>query len=198
MSHTFLNPTHLKILAVTTGALFLAGCTATMPGHDSASAPSSGNWAVMINEQIEFKPETTRTFLQDGKVVVGDFNHYKPNCNLEIRKRDDNNWQSVLPGNYQITRIQDTLEKVVRFNPGKESRLASIATGDMQLAFDDSGQSDIYLGMHFYLQGEDSNLMRLSCRGALAPPHEAEQPTLEEIEYALGDLMMLSSKSVYE
>ena len=57
---------------------------------------------------------------------------------------------------------------------------------------DDGGNSDIYLGMHFYLGGDDPNLMRLSCRGGMAMPFEAKPPSRAEINQSLGQLLSIT------
>ncbi len=166
--------------------LLLAGCSSTYSTHSNVvSLTVEPDSALTINQKIDFKPERTRVFIQDG-LIVSQFNHYKPHCNLEITIRDDDNWQSVSPASYQVTGTRQTLQQVVKFTPGVETQVAAL-----RYAANDSGQPDIYRGMHYYLQGADSNVRKLSCRGALAPPHEAEPPTLAEIDQVLGNIMTL-------
>ncbi len=191
------NSTSMRRFITWTGIASLAllsACNFSLSPRTIGGVPLSDTASLTINEQISIKPENTRVFIQDG-IVVSQFNHYKHNCNLEVRKRDDNNFQFINPGSYRIHSIQNTLEQVVRFNPGETVNLAFLDSEGqipgLLLAGVDDSPSDIYLGMHFYLEGEDSNIMRLSCRGALAPPWDAQPPTLAEIRQALGNLATL-------
>lgn len=172
----------------------LSACNFSLLPLTVSGVPLSDTASLTINEQISIKPENTRVFIQDG-IVVSQFNHYKHNCNLEVRKRDNDNFQFINPGLYRIHSIRNTMENVVRFTPGETVKLAFQGSQEhipgLLLAEVDDSPSDIYLGMHFYLEGEDSNVMRLSCRGALAPPWDAQPPTLAQIRQALGNLATL-------
>lgn len=183
------KPRLFFLFAMIISAGLISGCRVGGSIHIGNSGLSvSEDSTLTLNQKIDFKPGHTRVFMQNG-IIVNRFNHYQPNCNLEIRKKDEDNWQSVDPAIYQVTSTQLTREEVVRFKRGEETRLAGLflSFGDL-----DSTQSDIYLGMHFKLAGEDSNVMRLSCRGAMALPHEAEYPTLAEIQQSLGNIMQIS------
>ncbi|NNJ91907.1 MAG: hypothetical protein HKP55_09545 [Gammaproteobacteria bacterium] len=174
--------------------LILTGCqsvyyTYSGPPDITASTASSIN----INQKIPLNPGTTRIFIQDGR-LVDSINHYKPNCNIEIRKRNDNNWQYVDASQFKITGSQYTEEEIVKRQYFKPQMLAfnnTPSNSNLLLAntFDDSGSSDIYLGIHYYLSGNDKNVMRLSCRGALDAPDKAQYPTREEIIKTLGDVV---------
>jgi len=184
----------LSSTVVAFSVIFLSGCNShyhTNSGSSriTASTPSS----VTINKQIEFKPGTTRVFIQDGR-FVDSIDQYKTNCNIEIRKRDDNNWQYVEVARYEITRSRLTEEKVVKRQYFKPQLLAfnnSLSNSNLLLAgaMEGSGPSDIYLGVHYYLSGADSNVMRLSCRGAYDTPSNAEYPTRQEIIETLGEVI---------
>jgi len=177
------------LFAILISAGLLSGCKVGATFHTGNSTLNvSDDSTLNLNQKIDFKPGRTRVFMQDG-IIVSQFNHYQPNCNLEIRKKDDDNWQAVKPAVYQITSTQLTLEEVVRFKVGEETRLAALSAS---IGADDGSPSDIYLGMHFYLAGEDSNVMRLSCRGAMALPHEAEYPSLADIQQSLGNIMQIN------
>ena len=167
----------------------LGGCYASVEPQNGNNALSTSQGSTLsINKKIEIKPSHTRVFIQDG-IIVSQFNHYKPGCNIEVRKKDDENWQFIQPADYRVVSSQQTREEVVLFSPGQETMVASLLK--TAAAGVDGGLSDIYLGIHFHLSGEDSNVMRLSCRGVLAAPHEAKPPTLKEIQQALGDIMHL-------
>ena len=173
----------------------LTGCKAvytTYSGQPSIAASEGSK--VTINEKIEVKPGVTRVFIQDGRIVSG-FNHYKTSCNMEVRKKDDENWQFIEPGEYSITGSQSTLENVVQKKSVEPVILAASNSAFysrfMLASSVDDSPSDIYLGIHYYLSGADANVMRLSCRGVYAAPGEAEYPTRNEIELALGEIISL-------
>lgn len=175
-------------------ALALAGCA----GSYEKNLP--GFRTVTINQIIDFPAGKTRRFIQNGQIVDG-FDHYHPNCNLEIRHKDADNLQSVEPGSYSVTGIRQTYENVVRRPYFEETRLASvdigvgigISFGNVHFAtggFNDS-PSYIYRGYHFNLQGPDPNVMRISCRGVYAAPADADLPTETEMMTAFGSLITL-------
>jgi hypothetical protein len=174
--------------------LFLTGCNSvynTYSGPPKITASTAS--LIKINKKIPVHPSTTRIFIQDGR-LVDSINHYKPNCNIEIRKRDDNNWQYVDMAQFKITGSQFTEEEIVKrqyFKPQLVAFNNTPSNSNLLLAniFDDSGSSDIYLGIHYYLSGNDKNVMRLSCRGALDSPDNAQYPTREEIIKTLGEVV---------
>jgi hypothetical protein len=187
----------MRIKALIVSGIFLmTGCNSiyTTYSGQPAIAASSGS-TIVINEKINVKPGVTRVFIQDGIIVRG-FNHYKTSCNIEVRKKDNENWQFIEPAEYNITGSQSTLENVVNSQPLAPLKLASNSSafyGRFTLVGGrgDSSPADIYLGIHYYLSGPDANVMRLSCRGALASPWEAEYPTRIEIDQALGEIIKL-------
>ena len=178
-----LGKTHVIMASI--AVILISGCaisTNTTKSYTEELSVSPDS-SLTINQIIEFKPGKTRVFIQDG-MVVSKINRFKSNCNLEIRKKDEENWQSVEPGVYKVVSTRRTLEQVVRFIPGNEILVADASV--------DSSPSDIYLGMHYYLSGEDANVMRLSCRGVYASLYDAEPPTLQEIRQALGSIVTLN------
>ena len=193
------NNKKVLILLLLASLPLLTACNASLQiATADRNITLSDNASLTVNERISIKPDHTRVFFQDG-IIVSQFNHYKHNCNLEVRKKDGDNFQFIQPGTYRITGIRDTLEEVVRLTPGQPVKLALHDDTDNHLtrslitaSVDGDGPSDIYLGMHFYLSGEDANVMRLSCRGALAAPQDAQPPALDEIKQALGNLLTLS------
>ena len=185
-----MNPN--RFLTILFATLLLAGCTAQVR-KDTASPyyPVPGGSTLKINRMIEIPPPRTRHFLQNGK-VSGHFDHYTPNCNIEVYKRDDLAVQYVQPGEYRISRVQQTREEVVRT---RLPQLAALGAPSMLLASKGDGNASIYLGYHLWLEGPDPNVMRLSCRGAFADPSEAYPPSIDQIRQALGEIMFLELAS---
>jgi hypothetical protein len=183
-------PSPYIVLLVSLALVVLQGCS-TFP--DSNTGHKLGT--LTLNHLIVVPASNTRVFMQDGKVVDG-FNDYRPNCNIEVRRRDDGQQQSINPAVYDVVYIQQTTEEVVNIYSDKPVLLAfgNVSNKKMQLGLSSLGSSpsDIYRGYHFGLSGEDKNVFRLSCRGVYAPPDEARLPEFTEIKQVLGEIMSLS------
>jgi hypothetical protein len=184
---------HLTIRSLTVAlacSTFLAGCnSAALKDPSSPYAKVPIDTSLEIKQPITVPPGSTRVFVQLGKITRG-FNRYAPNCNIEVAKIDWDNPQSIEPGVYRIARVQRSTEEVV------EARTVMVASIGSQIAKggpDDGGATLIYQGYHFWLDGPDPNVRRLSCRGAYADPANAQPPSINEIRQAIGDLMTLGS-----
>ena len=170
-------------------ALYLNGCAGHAP-QDPASPYSkvTPGSVLKINRKIEIPPGSARVFFQNGKQSPA-FNHYAPNCNIEINKLDEGAVQYVEPGAYRISRVQQSLEEIVRSQPIKLAALGPMLAGVGGDGGD--GSAMVYVGYHLWLDSEDPNVRRLSCRGAIADPHEAYPPSIDEIRQSLGNIMTL-------
>ena len=192
MSRIYLFSTLLLVVVFS-----LTGCNSvynTYSGPPKISASSAST--ITLNQKIPVEPGKTRVFIQDGR-LVDKIDHYKTNCNIEIRKRDDDNWQYIEASQYKITGSQPTEERVVQHQAFKPELLAfnsAYANSNLFLAsaMDDGGPSDIYLGIHYYLSGNDNNVMRLSCRSTYDSPDRAKYPTREEIIDTLGEVVTVA------
>jgi hypothetical protein len=139
-----------------------------------------------LRQKIEIPPGRTRVFLQNGQ-IMGNINRYAANCSFEVRTLDHQAVQIVELGEYTIDRVQNSLEEVVR-----QGRVQLAAANPQQASMTDGGSLMLYEGYHFWLQGSDANVLRLSCRGAFADQHQAYPPSINEIRQALGDMMTLT------
>lgn len=168
----------------------LSACNGPMSNRaDSNYIILTNDSRIEILQEIIVPAGKTRVFMQKGQ-IVGGFNHYHPNCNVEVRRIDSSSAQSIMPGTYQITGKNEFSEEVVKVIPPKPIKLAVV--GQMSLAsMSNGGPSDIYRSIHFYLSGKDENVMRLTCRGAMGLPSEAELPNKAEIRESLGDLITI-------
>ena len=176
-------------------SLIMASCTQYSNQYSNRDRPGDAHYQfqkIYINEVVVIPPGQARLFFQDGNIVTA-FDHYKPNCNIEVKRLDDKNGQQIKPSWFTVTAVQQTLEEVVNLEFDQKvhmARMGGVENGTWFSLWDD-GPSDIYRGYHFYLSGEDKNVYRLSCRGAYAAPHEAELPSYNEIKHALGDIISL-------
>ncbi|WP_245232466.1 hypothetical protein [Thiorhodococcus minor] len=148
----------------------------SVPGDWVEIPPGS---AIRLNRPVEIPPGRARAFVSTATALAGG-----TSCALEVRRIDHEGVQLVAAGTYRITRIQNYLALVSRVEeaPG--------ATLGFQLAsYGDSGGGQmVRFGYHFWLNdGQDPNLMRLTCLGRHDEPASTRPPTLAEIRATLGE-----------
>lgn len=171
-------------------ALLGAGCAQVIEKDETSPYyPVPVGSLFRLHQSIEVPPERTRVFIQGGQTGRG-FDNYRANCNIEVRKRDDQRTQRVAAGDYPIVEVRRTLQEVVQAQPVQVAAQGPLA-GPLLASQPDSGGMMVYQGYHLWLGGPDPNLMRLSCRGVLADLSEARPPSIQEIRQALGDLASL-------
>lgn len=175
----------LSLLALLT---LTTACTLPVPKiPDSPYAKAPIGSTLELNQALEIPPGSTRIYVQNGKLSRR-FNHYAPNCNIEVRRIDHESSQTVAAGVFRIVRVQSTYDENVK-NP---AAIQLAALGSYTIAESvDNGSTMMYAGYHLYLEGDDPNVMRLSCRGVYADPSYASPPSVTEIRQALGELMTL-------
>jgi hypothetical protein len=166
-------------------AALLTACTTNIP-KDSASPyyQVAAGSTLQLHRQVEIPPGRTRVFLQHG-ALTGSFDHYAPNCNLEVDRLDYSQAQFIAAGDYRIRRVQPSTEEVVH------SRRTLLASLDLAGNDGDDGNAMIYQGYHLWLDDPAGNLLRLSCRGAYADPMDARPPSIDEMRQALGNIASL-------
>lgn len=167
----------------------LAGCNQVAlndPSWPYAKVPIGT--ALEIHQAITVPPAVTRVYMQLGR-LVRTFDRYQANCNIEVRKIDWEKPQTIEPGSYRVTRVQNSTEEVVEARP-----LWVAALGSKLAGIDDGGGATfIYAGYHLWLEGPDPNVRRVSCRGVYADPADAAPPSINDIRQALGDLITLKT-----
>lgn len=168
------------VFAVTT---LLAACSASVPKD-----PSSPHYQVIegsilqLKRKIEIPPGRVRVFIQNGRITAN-FDHYAPNCNVEVNKLDHANVQYIEPGDYRIRRVQSSVEEVVQSKP---ALVAALGIGPWLAGNDSDGNAMVYEGYHLWLDDPENNFRRLSCRGTYADPWDARPPSIAEMRQALG------------
>lgn len=178
----------VRFFALAAPLTLLIGCSLPMPkSPDSPYAKTPVGSTLELHHSIDLPPGATRIYVQDGKLSTR-FNHYAPNCNIEVRAIDRNAAQTIEAGLYRVIRVQSSYEEVVQ--TPTPVRLAALGSFDIA-GMDDGGSAMIHAGYHLYLEGADPNVARLSCRGAFADPSDALPPSIAEIRRTLGELMTL-------
>ena len=169
------------VLAVTASALMLlAGCQTLIQQHTNGPwvgiAPGS---TLTLRRAVQVPRGRARVFFVNGR-VRGFGANYTPACALEVRQIDAQAAQTIQPGGYRIVRAQNYWTEVADAADPNRIRFR-LADHDS-----DGGYSMIQTGYHFWLEGQDRNVKRLTCLGVLNDPAVAYPPTIEEIGAALG------------
>ena len=162
--------------------LLLSAC---LPNRPEGPRPGEAR-ALVIHRPLLFPPGSARLFLQAGKVIPRRaLDEYSPHCDLEIRALRAPP-RTIGPGRFRVIRVQALREEVVQLGELRLAR-AGLAASDSS-----TGPADIFRGYHFWLDDPaQRQVMRLTCRGALAEPWQATPPTLAEIRTALGPVAEL-------
>ena len=174
----------------TLAASLLAACNATIPKDTASPYYRVGVGSTLqLRHKIEIPPGRARVFIQNGSITAN-FDHYAPNCNVEVEKLDYQQLQYIEPGSYRIRRVQDNVEEVVQ---SQRMQVAALKTGSwLAAAADNSGGTTmVYRGYHLWVDDPAGNFTRLSCRGAYADPVDARPPSINEMRQALGGIASL-------
>lgn len=144
-------------------------------------------YRLTLNKPLTISPGQARVFLQEGRAFASGLDEYQPHCSFEVRHLSDSP-QIIHADTFVVSRIQTLIEEVVQYQPVMLAALGSLTLG----ADIDSSPSDIFRGYHFWLRSDHQpNVLRMTCRGALAPPWDAYPPTHAEIEYAISHIATL-------
>ncbi len=178
--------------ALSVALVAIAGCSSTPTARRDQSSPYYAvpvGAVLELREPIRIRAGATRSWLQFGKATGDRFDHYAPNCNVEVRHLDQENVQLVRPGRFTVRRTQQVREEVVRARrPVRVAALWRVGGG-----VDAGGPNLIYEGYHLWLDSpEQPEVMRLTCRGAYAEPSNAKPPSIEEIRSVLGGIATLT------
>lgn len=174
------------LVSAVIGGLLLIGCApqGSLRVNDEAAVMRLAGGTFSLRQTLSVPAGKARVFVQDGRPVSG-FDQYRPHCALEIRSVQHDGFD-VTPGVFRITRVQRSLERVVRSD---RLQLAGLYLG---LGMDGLGSSAYHEGYHLWLDSpEQPGVMRLSCYGAYAVPYDLAPPTLGEIRAAFGSLAEL-------
>ncbi|MFB1490918.1 MULTISPECIES: hypothetical protein [unclassified Thiocapsa] len=140
-----------------------------------------------LNRAVSIPPGRARVFLEDRDARGAGGG---TSCVLEVRRIDEQGTQSIPAGEIPITRVQNYVAlvsgRVPTPAPGEGVRFQLAGHGDS------GGSQMIRPGYHFWLDdGQDPNLMRMTCLGRLDDPAYTRAPTLAEIRAVLGDVATL-------
>lgn len=170
-----------KSLLLVVTALLLAACQQA-PVRDERSPYSRipvGS-RIELHQGLDVPRGEARVFLQEGKVrAKSRLNRYYPHCNFEVREVSQGATR-IEPGTFLVTQVTEGAEMVVR-RQGPLRRVGFSADGD--------SPSMITRFVYHWLGSESQpGVLRLTCHGGFADPHEAQFPGVGEIRKVLGGL----------
>lgn len=175
----------MKFILLLAAAGLQLACQSAVSIHDQRSS-AYRVIAVELKQSLVIAADTTRVFIQHGHPIgpVSLSDHYRPQCAFEVSQRLSTP-QLVAPARFDIERVQGLVDEVVEARPHQLAGLGFIGMLD-------DGPPMVHAGYHFWFRpGQPAEALRLSCYGAFADMQEAEPPTLEEIQAALGTLAEL-------
>lgn len=173
-----------KTAVVVVAALLLAGCQqATVRDEQSQYSRIPVGSRLVLNEALSIPAGQARVFLQGGEIKQKTrLNQYYPHCNFEVRDVSDGTLR-IEPGGFFVSEVREGEEMVVS-REGPLKRVGFFGDRD--------SQGMISRFVHYRLGADKQPMvMRLTCHGGFAEPHEAAYPSLSEIRKALGDRVTL-------
>ena len=172
-----------KLITTILSGVLLASCGSQITR--SYQQGDSG-YRVMLHKALVIEPYQARVFIQDGTFFSGGLDEYRPHCGFEVRHLSDQS-QTIQPDQFVVSRVQNLIEEVVMLQPVQVAAL-----GETTIGFQDYSPSDIFRGYHFWLRsGTQPDVIRMTCRGALAPPWDAIPPSYQEMNDTLGEYATL-------
>lgn len=135
---------------------------------------------IEVKNKVSVEADSARAFFQLGELIHSSrLNLYEVNCELEVRDVLDTE-QTISPDRFKIIKAQQDQSPIVFF-PNQKIHYAINR---------EEGPSDIKRFWKFTLQSQQQpNVMHLICRGVQDFPANAELPTVEEMQQALGSLV---------
>ncbi len=160
-------------------ALLLTGCKTAARIDPAYIIPTDGSM-VKINKQLVVPGGQTRVFLQRGRVVPkAKFDRYYPSCNFEVWRLSQEA-TVIHSGSFVVSQVNRGTDLIVSLEP---IRIAAVGWHP----YDDDHAMIMHV-VHMRLQSATQpNVYRLTCRGWLAIPADAEKPTIDDMREALGD-----------
>ena len=164
-------------------ALLTAACQTGSTVRDEAGGADFRQLqgaTLVLTSDLRVPAERARIYLQDGVVRSG-FNSYRPHCAFEI-DAVDHPGTVIHADRFRVTRVQATTVQVVV--------ASTIRVAGLELAgIGSDGSASYYDGYHFWLASPSQpGVMRMTCYGVFAQPHDLEPPTLADIRAALGEI----------
>ena len=181
-----------KIILMITVILLTAcqGQNTLIKSDDNSYFQISSAATIEITQKLSVPPNSARAFFQNGELLSHTgINLYNVSCEILINTVSESR-QEIAPGMFSITAIsQDESPIVMR----KTLQIAALDFNYQQYALGGGGDSpvDIHRYYKFKLSAQEPSqqitvVRSLTCRGVQDEPYNAELPTFNEIQSAVG------------
>ncbi len=180
------------IVALLFSGPFLSACgPPTIRDTASQSQVPIQGGTLELHQEMVIPARRTRVFFQDGRQLSG-INEFQPHCQLRVRNISDQP-QTVQPDRFRIESVFGIETTIVSRDP---VLLASVSPTLIAGSGGGGGNGDDDPLMYAYFMSLQSDkqpqVSFLVCGGAFAAPAFADQPTLQDIQTAMGALATLT------
>lgn len=169
----------MKLFITLSILCLLVACQSPLIQTNTTYLKPASHSTIEITQSLDVHPNFARAFLQSGKVISPlRLNLYRVNCEVEINTVSETR-QIIKPEKFNIIRIAQEESPIVM---SKQVMVASLNYA--------STPTEIKRFFRFHLSAIDpdskSEVRALICRGVQANYAEAQLPTLEQIQMAVG------------
>lgn len=172
----------------------LSGCQTPKVGNPaSPNYPPPAGSIIILNQDLEFPPETARTFLQRGKTFTyNDFDRYFPWCYFELQTVKSTP-QILSADTFEIYRVTSRTEQVVENAAIQLAGLGVQFGTDTLLVMDGGGGPATETAVvQMWLRSErQAQIRKLVCGGAEENPAIVKAPSIDQMRISLGEIATL-------
>ena len=179
----------MKIFLILSLIILLTACQTTMIKSDDSYLSTSSQATIEITQQLTVPPNSARAYFQHGELLrhTG-IDFYAVDCEIEINTVSESR-QTIEPGLFNVISIVQDESPIVMTKPVMVASLNFARGGD-------SGPVNIKRFYRFKLSPQDpeaeTQVRSMTCRGALDEPYNAELPTYNEMQVAVGQYVILN------
>lgn len=168
----------------------------TLIKSDNSYFEISPDATIEITQELSVPPNSARSFFQNGELLSHTgINLYNVSCEILINTVSESR-QAIAPGVFNITAISQDESPIVM---SKTLQVAALDFNYQQYALGGGGGDspvDIHRYYKFKLSAQDpskqiTQVRSLTCRGVQNEPYNAELPTFNEMQAALGQYVRL-------
>lgn len=169
--------------AIIVSLFLVSGCESGMiKDMSTQSYIAFKGWTLVLHNDVVIRPGRTRVFFQDG-ALQGGVSELKPHCELSLRSLSEAP-QTIFADHFVIVRVTGSLDEIVSSD---QILLASAGKAALADAGGSDGPGRVLHVLKMRLHSEKQpKVTYFSCSGATDEPYFAIDPTLQDIQVAIG------------